>query len=217
MSSEEYESNVKLWEAVKTTDPKHQKPVEYGKRKFTAVDPQWQLQQATKLWGPYGERWGLCDLKHEIVRMDGFSTEGPYIEYAIILSAKFFYPSSSGEEVSFEIMNDDKFVRGQETLKKLVTNTRSKALSWLGFSADVFMGMYDDIEYVKDLKERSRQVDAMRDKMIDAVKGSKTALELEKNKVKIDNAIKANKLSDPEAIKEVWDEVAMKEASLLFQ
>ena len=207
---------MKLWDAVKTTDPKHQKPVKYGSRAFTAVDPQWQLQQATKLWGPYGERWGLCDLKHEIVRMDGFSTEGPYIEYAIILSAKFFYPSSSGEEVSFEIMNDDKFSRGQETLKKLVTNTRSKALSWLGFSSDVFMGLYDDRDYVADLKERSKERNALRDRIVSSVESAESLEALDKVRGKVKQAIEKKRAVDPEVIQEINDALDAREAALSF-
>ncbi len=216
VTAEQYALNMKLWDAVKTTDPDHQRPVKYGKREFTTVDPQWQVQQATKLWGPYGDKWGLRDIKHEIIRMDGIGTDGPYVEYAIVLSAKFFYPSVSGEEASFEVMNDDKFSRGQETLKKLVTNTRSKALSWLGFSSDVFMGMYDDVDYVRDLQERSKEQNAMKDKMLAVIAAASSLEKLASVKQRVDVAIGNNKLRGVDDIQEVLDAIETKEVFLSF-
>lgn len=39
-------SNMKIWDAVSITDPRHTKKVEFG-RKFTAIDAHYQVQQAT--------------------------------------------------------------------------------------------------------------------------------------------------------------------------
>ena len=37
--------------------------------------------------------------------------------------------------------------------KKLETDTLTKALSKLGFNADIFLGKFDDIRYVEDLNK----------------------------------------------------------------
>ena len=41
-----------------------------------------------------------------------------------------------------------------EFIKKLETNTISKALSRLGFGADVFLGKFDDSRYIQELNEK---------------------------------------------------------------
>ena len=39
--------NLKLWNAVATTDKKYLKPVSFGAIKFTAIDPQYQIKEVT--------------------------------------------------------------------------------------------------------------------------------------------------------------------------
>lgn len=136
------QGNLKLWNAVCSTPPEHTKDVRYGKRKYTAVDPQWQMRVATSLWGPYGTDWGFRDLEYSIVDMED--------QKIAILHATFYYPPSG----SFPVVNEMQLRVGDEVFKKLVTNTRSKALSWLGFSADVFMGKFEDTGYARSMAER---------------------------------------------------------------
>ncbi|MFQ5631094.1 MAG: hypothetical protein ACE5I1_20160, partial [bacterium] len=40
-----------------------------------------------------------------------------------------------------------------ECIKKVVTDAETKALSKLGFNADVFLGLFDDSRYVDDLRK----------------------------------------------------------------
>lgn len=212
-SPEQYAENMKLWDSVKITDPKFHKAVSYGKRKFTAIDPQWQLQEATKRWGPYGHKWGLRNIHHEIVRMDDIGTDGPVVDYAIIIRAEFFYPIDD-KEVSFEIMNDDKFVRGQEVLKKLITNTRSKALSLLGFSADVFMGMYDDVSYVKDLEKRFGDQNVLVNSILASVKSALKLDDLAKYKQRIQKMVADETIEDADMANQLLAAVAAREKEL---
>ena len=48
---------------------------------------------------------------------------------------------------------------GDDCAKKLLTNARSKALSMVGFGADVYMGMFDDVEYVNLAKIKHNEED----------------------------------------------------------
>ena len=73
------------------------------------------------------------------------------------LKAVFFYPA--GE---FPIYNAMKLLyktqKGYERVdedayKKLITNTLSKALSYLGFGADVYMGKFEDAAYVQEVAQ----------------------------------------------------------------
>ncbi len=137
--------NMKIWDAVCKTDPKFTKKVSQ-RGGFTTIDAYYQIQQATELWGPYGSSWGLSDIVYS------------YRENIVILAAKFRYPGGVfeiGNSISFTVIKkagkpaepDDEFI------KKIETNTISKALSRLGFSADVFVGKFDDARYVAEINK----------------------------------------------------------------
>lgn len=133
-----------LWKAVEETDPRYTKLVTLGGRRFTDIDAYWQLRRATELWGPYGSTWGLDDVTLT------FTHDGT----AVLLRAAFRYPGGS-----FGIHNSARVisVKGsfdEEWAKKIETNTLSKALSRLGFSADVYMGRFDDSRYVAEVGAR---------------------------------------------------------------
>src|SRR5690242_14923694 len=54
---DKHDAKMALWNAVCKTDPRHTKPVEFG-RKFTAIDAHYQIMEATRQFGPIGEGWG---------------------------------------------------------------------------------------------------------------------------------------------------------------
>lgn len=222
-SSSEGKRNLILWRSVETTPPEMTKPVSYGKRRYTTIDPQWQLRRATSKWGPYGDRWGLRNISYEIrdvkkiekvslLSKEGVPGEKPddpvkvtsvrfteqmveYIEQVMFLRAEFFYPIDD-QEVSFPIINDDRFKPGDETFKKLLTNTRSKALSWLGFSADVFLGKFDDTNYVRGLTERIGKENKLVEAAIAKIMEAKTIEELQGHADKLKVVVRDNKLTD---------------------
>lgn len=132
------DSTTKLWDEVCTTDPKHTKKVQQ-KGGFTAICAQYQIHKATEQWGPYGGAWGVKDCRYEYVR----DAKGEVLEGT--LEAVFYCPS--GE---FELSTDATFRVGGDTRKKLLTDLTTKALSKLGFNADVFLGQYDDSKYVQE-------------------------------------------------------------------
>jgi len=212
-TSAEGKENLKLWRSVEKTPPDMTKNVSFGKRHYTTVDPQWQMRVATALWGPYGARWGMRNLDWKIVETQEKDAQGQYQSSAIIIKAEFFYPLD-GEEVSFEILNDDRFKADDETLKKLVTNTRSKALSWLGFSADVFLGKFDDTTYVKDLQTKFGEQDAFMNTIATAIRTAKDMAALTKCKERLEEIIADNTLDNVEAAQELMELVAERKREL---
>ena len=79
-----------LWNRLKTTDPKYTKEVKFG-RKFTAIDPQWQVKRMTEEFGPCGEGWGYTFERAEYPDLPDF----PVIVTAT-LWCSFDYPDSEG-------------------------------------------------------------------------------------------------------------------------
>jgi len=143
-------SNIILWEAVKETNPKFTKPVTQGKRTYTSICSTYQAQIATEKFGLYGKGWGLSKSKFnwEIFEQSGM----------VIHEAEFFY-TWEGEKTTFDLHNAQaikgKYRDGGEKwdadfAKKVETNTISKALAKLGFSADIFMGKFEDQDYLEE-------------------------------------------------------------------
>lgn len=206
-------AHLKLWKSVEKTPPDMTKEVKFGKRHYTAIDPQWQLRVATALWGPYGMDWGMRNLDYKMVEIHETDAQGHYLASVVIIKAEFFYPVA-GKEVSFEILNDDKFRAGDDTLKKLVTNTRSKALSWLGFSADVFLGKFDDTSYVKDLKAKFGDQDAFMNTIATAIRTAKDLAALTKCKERLEEIIADQTLDDAAAAQELMELVTERKREL---
>ncbi len=205
--------NLKLWKSVEKTPPDMTKEVKFGKRHYTTIDPQWQMRVATALWGPYGHRWGMRNLNYQLVDVHEHDDKGGYLSSAVILKVEFFYPLG-GEEITFEIINEDYFKAGDDTLKKLITNTRSKALSWLGFSADVFLGKFDDVSYVRDLKAKFGDQDAFANTIATAIRTAKDLTALAKCRGRLEEIIASHKLDDVAASQELMELIVARKKEL---
>lgn len=141
--------NLNIWSQVEKTDLSYAKKVNQ-RGGYTAISPQYQLKQATKVFGSYGKGFGLSESDFD---MSLFESLG-----VVMHKARFFYVTG-GERVEFPISNaiqatvgaGDKKRVDVDFAKKVETNTVSKALSKLGFNADVFMGMFEDNQYIQEL------------------------------------------------------------------
>ena len=145
--------NLKLWNAVEKTDPKYTKPAKIGGMKITAIAPQYQIKLATEQFGSYGKGFGFKEIELDYSLVEAMQL--------VVFKGTFFFPG--GE---FVIINSIKLYmdRAQEMVdadfaKKIETDALTKALSKLGFNADVFMGRFDDVRYVDEMKEEFKEVD----------------------------------------------------------
>lgn len=137
--------NLELWHSVEKTNPSYTKNANVGGNKITSISPQFQIMNVTEKFGSYGKTWGFknIELDYSLVnRLD-----------LVVFKAIFFYPN--GE---FPIINSIKlFMDNAKTkvddnfAKKIETDALTKAISKLGFNADIFMGKFDDVRYVADL------------------------------------------------------------------
>jgi hypothetical protein len=157
-------SNTAIWDKVKTTDPGYTKDSTYG-RKMTSICSQYQLQEATKMFGPYGKGFGFESCELDLSHLEALSL--------VIVKAVFFYVID-GEKTSFTINNSwpvkiikkrgEKPSPDEDFAKKAETNTMSKALSRLGFSADVFLGKFEDSNYV-EMASNEKALETAEDKI----------------------------------------------------
>ena len=61
-------NNMELWEKVCETDPRKTKQVTFG-RKYTAIDPYYQIEMLTKTFGAVGLGWGFEVVSEEMVEV----------------------------------------------------------------------------------------------------------------------------------------------------
>ena len=165
--------NLELWSSVEKTDPKHTKQANVRGNKITAIAPQRQIKNATEKFGPYGKGWGFKSVELDFSMVP--------VNDVIIFKGQFFFPGGEFPVLSSiaAYMDKAKKMPDQDFAKKVETDALTKALSKLGFNADVFMGMYDDHKYVQMMNEEFNkpQPDDIALQWIAAVKADPSAIE----------------------------------------
>lgn len=151
--------NMRIWGAVQTTDPKFTKKfTRSGGFSGTATNATWLAKRATETFGPMGIGWGITILNESI--FDGAPMESGGCEKVHRVHIKLWYmlDGQRGEIEHFGqtmLVGKNKYgaFTDEEAPKKSLTDAMSKALSLLGFAADVHLGLYDDVKYVHSLKD----------------------------------------------------------------
>jgi hypothetical protein len=142
--------NLKLWQSVEKTDPKYTKAFsKAGGFSGTAINATYLIRKATELWGPMGGTWGPEVVDDRYVA----GGDGVIIH---VLRINLRHPHGSVPsygQTTFVGKNKNGVFTDEEAPKKSLTDATTKALSMLGFSADVFLGLYDDNKYVNDRKQ----------------------------------------------------------------
>ncbi len=145
-----------LWHTVKKIDPRYTKQVTTaGRQPFTNIDAYHLIEKATEQFGAYGGGWGIKEMSLDEVSMGDTAL--------IKLTGTFFYPAGAFPVVN-AIKLQYKTSKGyskidEEAYKKVVTNTIGKALSYLGFGADVYMGKFEDAAYVEEVANEFAQAE----------------------------------------------------------
>lgn len=142
--------NLKLWESVSKTDPAHTKKVNQ-RGGFTAIDAHYQVQQATKAFGPVGEGWGY-EVNHGTIESSSM-----IFASADVIVWHGNRDQAYGPVRGLSAIINQKGRVDEDAPKKALTDALTKALSHLGFSADVFLGKFDDNRYVQQVAKEIAQ------------------------------------------------------------
>lgn len=144
-------NNLELWNKVEKTNPKYTKKAKISGHEITAIAPQYQIMQVTEQFGVYGQTWGFKNITLDYSLADKFNL--------VVFKGVFFFPK--GE---FEIINSCKMYMDRNCTmvddnfaKKIETDALTKAISKLGFNADIFMGKFDDVRYVEEMKQEFKE------------------------------------------------------------
>lgn len=158
--------NLALWDRVAVTDPEFTKSF-HGSDGFngTAVSPIYNVKKATEAFGPIGIGWGYDIVDERFVEGVplGFDSDGNswgnVIIHVIRLRLWYLQGEKKGHvehfgQTTFVGKGAHGLFTDEDAPKKSLTDALGKCLSMLGFSADVYLGHYDDSKYVASLQER---------------------------------------------------------------
>lgn len=165
--------NMKLWRQVETTDLRYTKEAKVGGQQITSLNGTAMIMKATEVLGPAGLGFGWTVLEERFDQGgEVFSGEGDKRislghELNHTVKIKFWF-ELDGKRGEFEqygctaYMYKSKYglTTDGEAPKKSLTDSIKKSLSMLGFSADVFLGYFEDREYVQYQQEQQAIVHA---------------------------------------------------------
>lgn len=151
--------NLKLWNTLGKTDPKHTKPFNRaGGFKGTAIKPIYTEQKMTEQFGACGVGWGINE--------PNFTTAaGSDGQVAVYCTVAIWYLDGDKPSAPIYGVGGDMVVVKQssglrtddEAFKKAFTDAVGNAMKHLGMSADVHMGQFDDSKYVQERIEEERE------------------------------------------------------------
>ncbi|WP_282382089.1 MULTISPECIES: hypothetical protein [unclassified Pseudomonas] len=157
---------MQIWDKVSTTDTRYTKAAEVGGQKITSLNGTAMIMKATEVFGPVGIGFGWSiveerfDEGSEMVSGEGDKrlVLGRELNHTIKIRFWFELDGKRGEIEQYgctRYLYKSKYgtTTDGEAPKKSLTDAIKKSLSMLGFSADVFLGMFDDHTYVEQLKE----------------------------------------------------------------
>lgn len=202
-------TNMRIWGQVEKTDTRYTKDAKVGGQQITSLNGTAMIMKATEVFGPAGIGFGWTVLEErfdkgaEIFVGEGDKRASIGFELNHTVKIKFWI-KQDGERGEFEQYGCTPYLYKSkygtttdgEAPKKSLTDAIKKSLSMLGFSADVFLGMFDDRDYVqqrqeeqaieqavdKDAEIAKQQQDRLDyiKSVIDNMQGAKTPHELKK-------------------------------------
>jgi hypothetical protein len=221
-------NNLELWNKVEKTNPKYTKKAKVGGNEITSISPQYQIMNATEQFGSYGETWGFRHIEFDYsitntpitLQLVDWNTKEKEEVVSILglvgFKAIFFFPNGEFEITnSIKIFTDNKHSKIDDNFaKKLETDALTKALSKLGFNADIFLGKFDDVRYVEEMKKEFTEVvpkvipvltDAVIDNVIaKGIETIKSCLESIKKGERIATQVQILKLENANKPKQVY-------------
>ena len=141
------QNNLELWNKVEKTNPNYTKKANVKGNNITSIAPQFQIMNATEHFGMYGASWGFKNIRldYTLVNLTGL----------VYWEAVFFFPGGEFPATnSISVWRDGAKTKPDDQFaKKVETDSLTKCLSKLGFNADIFLGKFDDVRYLDEVKK----------------------------------------------------------------
>lgn len=158
--------NMQIWSQVEKTDTQFTKKAKVNGQNITSLSGTAMIMKATEIFGPAGIGFGWNVLEERFdIGMEIFAGEaekrvslGFTQNHTVRILFWFMHEGQRGEIESYgctsALYKSTYGMSGDgEAPKKSLTDAIKKALSALGFSADVFLGLHDDANYLEQLND----------------------------------------------------------------
>lgn len=158
--------NLAIWNQVEKTDTRYTKKADVNGQKITSLNGTAMIMKATEIFGPAGIGFGWKVLEERFDDgMEIFVGEaekrvslGWTKNHTVRIQFWFMLDGQRGEIEGYGCTNavyKSKYGMSTdgEAPKKSLTDAIKKCLSALGFSADVFLGLHDDANYLEQLND----------------------------------------------------------------
>lgn len=174
--------HLSIWKRVQRTDPRFTKPLDGMGFTGTSINGTYMIMRATEIFGPIGIGWNYEVIEERFI--DGKPLTEPvldernkqvatrflrngdgtlFCEQHHSVKIKFWYLTPTGDRAEFESYGATPYLyqthygpkSDGEIMKKSLTDAIKKALSMLGFSSDIYLGMHENPEYVAKNKIES--------------------------------------------------------------
>lgn len=163
------DKNMQVWNQVDKTDTRYTKDAKVGGQQITSLNGTAMIMKATEVFGPAGFGFGWTVLEERFDKgAEMFVGEGEKrasLGFELNHTVKIqFWAKLDGQRGEFEQYGCTPYLYKSkygtttdgEAPKKSLTDAIKKSLSMLGFSADVFLGLFDDRDYVQALQEEQK-------------------------------------------------------------
>lgn len=159
------DKNMRIWDAVSKTAPSATKRAKVGGQDITSLNGIAMVMRATEILGPAGIGFGWSVLEErfdkgpDIYGGEGGKTLlGQELQHTVRICFWYVLDGQRGEFESygctpFSYKSKYGITTDGEAPKKSLTDAIKKAMSFLGFSADVYLGLFDDADYVDQRKD----------------------------------------------------------------
>lgn len=202
------DKNMHIWDLVSKTAPSATKKAKVGGQDITSLNGIAMVMRATEVLGPAGIGFGWSVLEERFDKgPDIYGGDGGKVllgteqHHSVKILFWYMLDGQRGELESygctpFSYKSKYGISTDGEAPKKSLTDAIKKALSFLGFSADVFLGLFDDADYVdqrrdEELIEQAEDKQAEEDRqkeerltyiksVIESMANAKSAHELKK-------------------------------------
>lgn len=163
--------NMALWDSAFKTDPAFTKQFKRaGGFSGTATSPIYLIRRATETFGPIGIGWGFAEIESKIAEEVWHSkvelwykygdARGVVQQWGATTFVNYRKKKDSRGNVLLDASGNEVTERtvDEEAAKKSVTDGVTKCLSYIGFAADIHMGLFDDSKYLDERwKEHDEQ------------------------------------------------------------
>lgn len=151
--------NMELWNSVERTPKEQTKPITGKTYKGTSPKPHYIVQKATETFGPCGIGWGFTISERVEEGAPGDKLHIAHVRVWYIWKGSRGEVEHIGQTMLSGTRKGGFPYTDEDAPKKSVTDGLIKALSMIGFAADIFLGRYDDSKYVSSLDDGERAIE----------------------------------------------------------